>query len=120
VGIVMVPLVRACCDDERAPTDIVAAYYAQRASAGLIISEGTPISALSVTRKNAAAHHTDRQRAAWGSDNPGRAGRDGEGVGFFGSLGLPRRQISACHHQVPALQRRLNASRYAHATQQPV
>lgn len=65
--IIMAPLVRARCDFDRAPTDIVSTYYAQRASAGLIITEGTHISEFSVTRRNAAAHHTEKQLQQWTS-----------------------------------------------------
>lgn len=43
--IVMAPLTRSRADDEGVPGDLQATYYAQRASAGLIISEATNISA---------------------------------------------------------------------------
>jgi 2,4-dienoyl-CoA reductase-like NADH-dependent reductase (Old Yellow Enzyme family) len=42
--IVMAPLTRGRADREAVPTPIMAEYYAQRASAGLIISEATGIS----------------------------------------------------------------------------
>ncbi len=42
--IVMVPLTRSRADDEGVPGELQATYYAQRASAGLIISEATNIS----------------------------------------------------------------------------
>jgi N-ethylmaleimide reductase len=42
--IVMAPLTRMRAGAENVPTALNAAYYAQRASAGLIISEGTAIS----------------------------------------------------------------------------
>ena len=38
--LVMAPMTRSRADDEGVPTELVATYYAQRASAGLIISEG--------------------------------------------------------------------------------
>lgn len=63
--VIMAPLVRARSDSERAPTPLVATYYAQRASAGLIVTEGCHISTQSATRANASAHHTDRQTQAW-------------------------------------------------------
>lgn len=63
--VVLAPLVRARCDAERAPTPIMGEYYAQRASAGLLITEGTHVSPYSATRKTAAGHHTDRQNEAW-------------------------------------------------------
>lgn len=61
----MAPLVRARSDLGRAPTDIVDIYYAQRASAGLIITEGSHVSAWSATRPLASGQHTDAQTAAW-------------------------------------------------------
>lgn len=42
--IVMPPMTRARAAAGNVPADIMAQYYAQRASAGLIISEGTQIS----------------------------------------------------------------------------
>lgn len=63
--VIMAPLVRARCDDDRAPTDLVVTHYVQRASAGLIITEGTHISEFSVTRKTASAHYTEKQHDRW-------------------------------------------------------
>jgi N-ethylmaleimide reductase len=40
-------------------------YYAQRASAGLIISEGSQVSPLSISRPGSPAIHNDAQVAAW-------------------------------------------------------
>jgi N-ethylmaleimide reductase len=42
--IVMAPLTRSRADSDGTPTPLMAEYYAQRASAGLIIAEGTNIS----------------------------------------------------------------------------
>lgn len=41
--IIMAPLTRSRADAEHVPTDIMATYYAQRASAGMIITEATMI-----------------------------------------------------------------------------
>lgn len=38
--LVMAPMTRSRADDEGVPSELVATYYAQRASAGLIIREG--------------------------------------------------------------------------------
>lgn len=65
--VVMAPLVRARCDEDRAPTDMVSTYYVQRSSAGFIVTEGTHVSEFSVTRKTAAAHYTDKQIKQWTS-----------------------------------------------------
>jgi N-ethylmaleimide reductase len=62
----MAPLGRARADARnRQPTASVVAYYAQRASAGLIISEATHVSANSVSRPGSPAIHDDAQVAAW-------------------------------------------------------
>jgi N-ethylmaleimide reductase len=43
--IVMAPLTRSRCDEDGVPHELHATYYAQRASAGLIVAEATNISA---------------------------------------------------------------------------
>jgi N-ethylmaleimide reductase len=64
--IVMAPLGRARADARsREPTDSVATYYRQRATAGLIVSEATHISPNSVSRPGTSAIHTEGQVAAW-------------------------------------------------------
>ncbi len=63
--VIMAPLVRARSDEQRAPKEIVGTYYAQRASAGLIITEGCHVSDFSTTRSGASAMYTDHQRQAW-------------------------------------------------------
>jgi N-ethylmaleimide reductase len=63
--IVMAPLARARSDEDRAPTPIVATYYAQRASAGLIVSEATHVSPYSISRHGTSAQHSEAQSAAW-------------------------------------------------------
>jgi N-ethylmaleimide reductase len=63
--IIMAPLVRARSDEHRAPTDIVDIYYAQRSTAGFLITEGCHISPFSATRPGASAHYTTIQNRAW-------------------------------------------------------
>jgi N-ethylmaleimide reductase len=63
--LILAPLVRARCDEDRAPTPLVATYYVQRASAGLLISEGTHISDMSATRSGSAANYREKQKRAW-------------------------------------------------------
>lgn len=64
--IVMAPLGRARSDKEtREPLPRVITYYRQRASAGLIISEATHVSAESVSRPGGSAIHDDAQVEAW-------------------------------------------------------
>ncbi|MFM7180759.1 MAG: alkene reductase [Verrucomicrobiales bacterium] len=41
--IIMAPLTRSRADDNHVPTDIMATYYSQRASAGMIITEATMV-----------------------------------------------------------------------------
>ncbi len=53
--VVMAPMARARSDTNRAPTDMVAEYYAQRAGAGLIVTESSSISIMSQSRPHASA-----------------------------------------------------------------
>jgi N-ethylmaleimide reductase len=57
--VVMAPMARARSDAHRAPTEMVAEYYAQRASAGLIVTEASSISAMSPSRPHASAIYAD-------------------------------------------------------------
>jgi N-ethylmaleimide reductase len=63
--IVMAPLGRARADAQRAPTELVAAHYAQRSSAGLIIAEACHISPSSATRAFSTANYTQHQSQGW-------------------------------------------------------
>jgi N-ethylmaleimide reductase len=64
--VVMAPLGRARAHAEtRVPLPSVLTYYVQRASAGLIVSEATHVSAESVSRPGTSAIHDDAQVAAW-------------------------------------------------------
>ncbi|MDR0716237.1 MAG: alkene reductase [Azoarcus sp.] len=63
---VMAPMTRSRAIDETgAPDDLVAAYYAQRASAGLIISEGVFPSAMGKGYVRTPGIETEAQIAAW-------------------------------------------------------
>lgn len=64
--LVMAPLGRARSDvDTRQPLPRTVTYYRQRASAGLIVSEATHVSAESVSRPGGSAIHDDAQVQAW-------------------------------------------------------
>ncbi|KQX20870.1 MULTISPECIES: alkene reductase [unclassified Sphingomonas] len=63
--IIMAPLTRARATREAVPTPIMAEYYAQRASAGLIISEATGISRAGLGWPYAPGIWNDEQVAAW-------------------------------------------------------
>jgi N-ethylmaleimide reductase len=63
--IVMAPLTRMRAGPDNVPTALNATYYAQRASAGLIISEGTAISADAHGYPNAPGIYTAEQIAGW-------------------------------------------------------
>lgn len=62
---VMAPLTRARATRDHVPTEIMVDYYAQRASAGLIISEATGISRQAVGWPYAPGIWSDQQVAAW-------------------------------------------------------
>ncbi len=63
--IIMAPLTRGRATREHVPTPIMAEYYAQRASAGLIISEATGISREGLGWPYAPGLWTEEQVAAW-------------------------------------------------------
>jgi len=63
--IVMAPLTRNRAGAGEAPTELAAEYYAQRAGAGLIISEGTQPSAVGQGYPHTPGLHTDEQVAGW-------------------------------------------------------
>jgi len=63
--IVMAPLTRARSDQDGVPNPLMAAYYAQRASAGLIISEATGISREGLGWPNAPGLWNQRQVEGW-------------------------------------------------------
>ncbi len=63
--VVMAPLTRARAGAGDVPTAMNAAYYAQRASAGLIISEASPVSAQGKGFAWTPGIHTPEQVAGW-------------------------------------------------------
>ena len=63
--IVMAPMARSRCNENRAANGLVAEYYAQRASAGLLITEAGSVSPFSVSRPCAAAIFTAEQAEGW-------------------------------------------------------
>ena len=63
--IVMAPLTRARAGVDAVPNPLMAAYYAQRASAGLIISEATGISREGLGWPNAPGLWTEEQVEGW-------------------------------------------------------
>jgi N-ethylmaleimide reductase len=63
--LVMAPLTRSRATEGMVPGDLAVEYYAQRASAGLIITEGTQPSAVGQGYLNTPGIHTPEQIAGW-------------------------------------------------------
>lgn len=63
--LVMAPMTRNRADADGVPQAIMATYYAQRASAGLIIAEAATPNAVGRTYPNITAIHSDAQVAGW-------------------------------------------------------
>jgi 2,4-dienoyl-CoA reductase-like NADH-dependent reductase (Old Yellow Enzyme family) len=63
--VLMSPLTRSRATEDRIPTKLMCEYYVQRASAGLIISEATCISPLSVGYERTPGIWSDEQVAGW-------------------------------------------------------
>lgn len=63
--IIMAPLTRLRGTPDHIPTPIIADYYRQRASAGLIISEGIPVTPQGVGYAQVPGIWSEEQMAAW-------------------------------------------------------
>jgi N-ethylmaleimide reductase len=63
--IVMAPLTRNRAGEAGVPQDLNVTYYAQRASAGLIVTEATPISPMGHGYPGLPGIYTDEQVAGW-------------------------------------------------------
>lgn len=63
--VIMAPLTRCRATADRVPTDLMAEYYAQRASAGLIIAEATVISEEANGYEKTPGLFTDAQVEGW-------------------------------------------------------
>jgi 2,4-dienoyl-CoA reductase-like NADH-dependent reductase (Old Yellow Enzyme family) len=67
--IIMAPLTRCRADEGRVPNALMAEYYVQRASAGLILSEATSVTPMELKKR--ADVVTDGGRpSAWASATP--------------------------------------------------
>ncbi len=75
--IVMAPLTRNRAGDGMVPQQIAVDYYEQRASVGLIITEGTQPSAVGQGYLNTPGIHTDAQREGWRAVADAVHARDG-------------------------------------------
>jgi 2,4-dienoyl-CoA reductase-like NADH-dependent reductase (Old Yellow Enzyme family) len=63
--VIMAPLTRSRAVDRRIPNDLMAEYYAQRASAGMILSEATAVSPTGVGYANTPGIWSDQQVEGW-------------------------------------------------------
>lgn len=63
--IIMAPLTRARAGDERIPNTLMAEYYRQRASAGLILSEATSVTPMGVGYARTPGIWSEQQVAGW-------------------------------------------------------
>ncbi|MDF1502692.1 alkene reductase [Roseisolibacter sp. H3M3-2] len=63
--VVMAPMTRSRADDARVPPDLAARYYAQRAGAGLIVSEAAHAHPRGYGYPNTPGLETEAQRGAW-------------------------------------------------------
>jgi N-ethylmaleimide reductase len=63
--VVMAPMTRSRAGEGNAPTELTAEYYAQRASAGLIVTEASQVSPEGVGYPFTPGIHTDAQVRGW-------------------------------------------------------
>ncbi|TWI58513.1 2,4-dienoyl-CoA reductase-like NADH-dependent reductase (Old Yellow Enzyme family) [Pseudomonas duriflava] len=62
---IMAPLTRCRADNQRVPTNLMVEYYAQRASAGLTLSEATSVDPMGVGYPNTPGIWSDEQVEGW-------------------------------------------------------
>ena len=63
--IALSPMTRARSGQDRIPNELMAEYYRQRASAGLVITEATVVSAQGIGWNDSPGIYTDKMRAGW-------------------------------------------------------
>ena len=63
--IVMAPLTRCRCSEGRVPNDLMATYYRQRASAGMILSEATSVDPMGVGYPDTPGIWSGEQVEGW-------------------------------------------------------
>ncbi len=63
--VIMAPLTRLRATIDNIPTPVMVEYYTQRASAGLIISEATPVSPMGIGYPQVPGIWSDAQVEAW-------------------------------------------------------
>lgn len=63
--LVMAPMTRSRAGEGNVPTELMAEYYAQRAGAGLIVTEGSQVSPQGVGYPDTPGIHTDAQVEGW-------------------------------------------------------
>jgi N-ethylmaleimide reductase len=86
--VVMAPMTRARAQNaELAPTDLHATYYAQRAGAGLIVTEGTWVSADAVGFINVPGVYSEAQTAGWAKVTEAVHAAGGQIVSQLGHVG---------------------------------
>ena len=93
--VIMAPLTRCRSVEENVPNDLMATYYAQRASAGLIISEATQISTQGIGYPCTPGIHTQSQVEGWKKVT--KAVHDKDGAIFLQLWHVGRISHSAYH-----------------------
>ncbi|MGL4513440.1 MAG: alkene reductase [Lacipirellulaceae bacterium] len=99
--VVLAPMTRARAGKERVPTDLMAKYYAQRASAGLVLTEATTISEQANGWNESAGIYNDTQADGW--KKAVAAVHDAGGVIFCQLWHCGRASHSAFHAGLPAV-----------------
>jgi len=92
--LVMAPMTRNRAEG-RMPNEMMARYYAQRASAGLIVSEGTQVSPLGQGYQDTPGIYEEAHREAWRLVTSAVHGAGGR---IFAQLWHVGRVSHSCHH----------------------
>lgn len=99
--IVMAPMTRARSGPDRIPNELMAEYYAQRSSVGLIISEATVVSEQGIGWIDSPGIYTDAMQEGW--QNITRTVHQNDGIIFLQLWHCGRASHSDFHDGRPAV-----------------
>lgn len=104
----MAPLTRRRAGEGNVPVDIMATYYAQRASAGLIIAEASQISLQAIGYMNTPGIHTPEQVEGWKKVTKAVHEKDGLIFLQLWHVGRVSHSLLQPNHQLPVAPSAIN------------
>jgi N-ethylmaleimide reductase len=113
--VVMAPLTRTRAENQgHVPTDLMRQYYEQRASAGLIISEGTWVSENAQGWYGVPGIYNEEQRAAWNAITDAVHARGGRIFAQLWHAGSSSHSSLFADGRLPAAPSAVNPEQWVH------